>query len=115
MEMRLPTHIAKFYTSNSQRLRVMTEYWVGKSIFCPNCGNALHNFENNMPVADFYCKKCSEQYELKSKNGNIGSKIVDGAYFTMIERLQSENNPDFFFLSYNQSTFEIKNFLTIPK
>ena len=33
----------------------------------------------------------------------------------MIERLISDNNPNFFFLSYDKSTFEIKNFLTIPK
>lgn len=93
----------------------MTEYWVGKTIFCPNCGNKLTNFRNNSPVADFYCEKCSEEYELKSKNGNMGSSIVDGAYSTMIDRLISNNNPNFFFLTYNKSTFEIRNFLTIPK
>jgi len=93
----------------------MTEYWVGNSIFCPNCGNTLKQFANNRPVADFYCKDCLEEYELKSKNGDMGTKIIDGAYLTMIERLLSENNPNFFFLTYNHSTLEIKNFLTIPK
>ena len=93
----------------------MTEAWVNHSVFCPNCGNALNHFENNTPVADFYCKKCAEEYELKSKNGNVGKKIVDGAYSTMIKRLTSDNNPNFFFLTYEKSTFEIKNFLTIPK
>jgi type II restriction enzyme len=33
----------------------------------------------------------------------------------MIERLQSYNNPNFFFLTYDKSTLEIRNFLTIPK
>jgi len=33
----------------------------------------------------------------------------------MIERLKSANNSNFFFLTYDKSTFEIKNFLTIPK
>lgn len=115
MELRLPVGVAKNYTSNAQRIRVMTEYWVNNSIFCPGCGNNLSNFENNKPVADFYCKRCSEEYELKSKQGAIGKKIVDGAYSTMIERLNSENNPNFFFLTYDKSTLEIKNFLTIPK
>ena len=101
--------------SNSQRMRVMTERWVGSSIFCPNCGNSLYNFENNKPVADFYCQTCAEEYELKSKHGKIGSIIVDGAYSTMIERLVSNNNPNFFFLTYDKSTFEVRNFLTIPK
>jgi type II restriction enzyme len=115
MELTLPVETAELYSSNSQRIRVITEYWVGKSIFCPNCGSNLINFRNNSPVADFYCGKCSEEYELKSKNGNMGSTIVDGAYSTMIERLVSNNNPNFFFLTYNKSTFEIRNFLTIPK
>lgn len=115
MELRLPVEIAKDYTSSSQRIRVMTEYWVYNSVFCPNCGSILSNFENNKPVADFYCKKCSEEYELKSKNGTLGRKIVDGAYSTMIERLKSSNNPNFFFLTYDKSSLEISNFLTIPK
>ena len=72
-------------------------------------------FENNAPVADFYCGHCSEEYELKSKSGAMGKKIVDGAYSTMIERLQSANNPNFFFLTYDKSTLGIRNFLTIPK
>jgi len=115
MELRLPVQIAADYKSSSQRIRVMTEYWVKHSAFCPNCGNVLSSFENNMPVADFYCKKCAEEYELKSKNGSVGKTIVDGAYSTMIERLNSANNPNFFFLTYNKSTLEIRNFLTIPK
>jgi type II restriction enzyme len=33
----------------------------------------------------------------------------------MITRLQSDNNPNFFFLTYDQSTLGVRNFLTIPK
>lgn len=115
MILTLPVEIAEVYSSSSQRIRVMTEYWVNQSVFCPNCGSKLSNFENNRPVADFYCKKCSEEYELKSKHGNMGAKIVDGAYSTMIERLVAKNNPNFFFLTYDKFSFEIRNFLTIPK
>jgi type II restriction enzyme len=93
----------------------MTEDWVSRAGFCPNCGRALSQFGNNKPVADFYCGNCSEEYELKSKHGDVGKKIVDGAYATMIERLKSDNNPNFFFLTYDKSTWEIRNFLTIPK
>lgn len=59
------------------------------------------NYENNRPVADFYCLACKEDYELKSKKDTIGNKIVDGAYSTMIDRLQSDTNPNFFFLNYD--------------
>lgn len=115
MKLNLSAEIAKSYLSPAQRIRVMTEEWVSRAGFCPNCGRALSQFGNNKPVADFYCGNCSEEYELKSKNGNVGKKIVDGAYATMIERLESDNNPNFFFLTYDKSTLEIRNFLTIPK
>jgi len=68
-----------------------------------------------MPVADFYCTKCSEEYELKSKQGVVGKKIVNGAYSTMIARLNSTNNPNFFLLTYEKTTFEVRNFIAIPK
>lgn len=115
METTLPIEVAKEYSSESQKVRVITEYWVSKSVYCPNCGNSLSNFGNNKPVADFYCDLCSEEFELKSKHGSIGNKLVDGAYATMIERLNANNNPNFFILTYIKSTFEIKDFITIPK
>ena len=45
----------------------------------------------------------------------MGKKIVDGAYKTMIERLQSNSNPNFFFLNYDTNSFDIVNFIVIPK
>jgi len=45
----------------------------------------------------------------------VGKNIVNGAYSTMIERLISNNNPNFFFLTYDKATFKIRNFLAIPK
>jgi type II restriction enzyme len=115
MELKLSIEGKEYYSSRSQQIRVISESWVNKSIFCPNCGDRLIKFENNKPVADFYCIKCSEEYELKSKQGIIGKKIVNGAYSTMIERLESNNNPNFFFLTYDKNTLYIRNFLTIPK
>jgi DNA-directed RNA polymerase subunit M/transcription elongation factor TFIIS len=96
-------------------VRVMTEEWVSRAGFCPNCGRMLSQFGNNKPVADFHCGNCSEEYELKSKHGNVGKKIVDGAHATMIERLNSDNNPNFFFLTYDKSTLEIQQgFKSLP-
>ncbi len=74
----------------------MTETWVKNEIFCPKCVKNLNKLENNNPVGDIKCKDCNEEYELKGKKGNIGKKIIDGAYYTMIKRLESENNPSFF-------------------
>ena len=104
------------YTSNSQIARVITENWVGINSFCPRCGNDnLVRYENNKPVADFYCKNCNEDFELKSKNGVLGKKITDGAYNSMISRITSNQNPNFFFLTYSKASLTVKNFITIPK
>jgi len=111
----LDTKLAENYTSASQKIRVLTESWVNTEIFCPSCGSMVNEYENNRPVADFYCPKCREEYELKSKKDTVGNKIVDGAYKTMIERLNSSNNPNFFLLNYDLNNFEILNFFVIPK
>lgn len=109
----LNTTLANNYTSNSQKARVMTEFWTWENIFCPNCWGKIFHYDNNKPVADFYCNQCKEDYELKSWK-SLWSKINDWAYSTMITRLQSSNNPNFFFLNYNIN-YEIKNFVVIPK
>ncbi|MDO8436106.1 MAG: DpnI domain-containing protein [bacterium] len=104
------------YESPSQKTRVLTETWVGNQIFCPNCGHLkIDKYPNNKPVADFYCSICREGYELKSKQNAIGSKIVDGAYKTMMERLESSENPNLFLLSYDITNFEVIDFLVVPK
>src|SRR3989338_2630083 len=103
------------YKSPSQRIRVLTEHWASNNIYCPSCGSPITKYQNNQPVADFYCTNCPEQYELKSKSDNIGLKILDGAYKTMLERLRSSHNPNFFFLSYESGILEVLNFLVIPK
>lgn len=116
MNLSFDIKLAEDYKSQPQKVRVFTEAWVDKSIFCPNCGHVdLEKYKNNKPVGDFYCKNCREEYELKSKKGNVGSKIVDGAYRTMLERLTSSNNPNFFLLDYDLVKFEVMNFFVIPK
>jgi len=110
------TIFAANYKSQSQKVRVLTEKWVGDYIFCPNCGYpSIYKYENNRAVADFFCKACHEDYELKSKKGDIGNRIVNGAYRTILERLMSINNPNLFLLNYNLASFEVANFIVIPK
>lgn len=116
MDLQFNIGLANDYVSKSQIARVLTESWVKENIYCPNCGSpSIHEYENNKPVADFYCEKCAEDFELKSKNGSFSSKIVDGAYTTMIERVLSSNNPNFFFLTYNSNNWTVNNFAIIPR
>lgn len=107
--------LAENYKSNSQIARVLTEDWVLKNSYCPSCGNRdLNNYNRNNPAADFYCQNCSSDFELKSFRALPKLKIVNGAYNSMINKILSNKNPNFFFLQYS-SSYSVLNYLTIPK
>jgi len=104
------------YASGSQRARVWTEQWVSEWLYCPNCGNReILQFRANLPVADFYCPRCNDQYELKSQKKPFGARLVNGAYATKIERLKSASNPNLLLLSYDATTASVRDIYIIPK
>jgi len=103
------------YKSPVQKIRLMSEEWTERNIFCPNCGGSIVKFPNNNPASDFYCKSCKEEYELKSKKNTFGNTIVDGAYSKMSEKIYNNTVPNFFLLNYDSQNFSIINFFVIPK
>ena len=116
MQLNLRKDIGIGYKSSSQRARVVTENWVADNMFCPRCGNdRISQFENNRPVADFFCSKCGSQYELKSRQGPRLDIVADGAYSTMLKRITSMDNPDFLFMSYSRDEWIVQNFFFVPK
>lgn len=116
MKLDFDRKIISNYHSSAQIARVLTENWISENMYCPRCGNLrIEHFENNRPVADFYCPVCKNEYELKSKNGSLGNKVIDGAYETMIERITNNQNPDFFFMSYSKKDMKVNDFVMIPK
>ena len=114
MLLNFDTSIGAAYSSNSQRIRVISEKWTSENIYCPACGEQVRNFENNRPVADFYCPKCNEQFEQKAKKGNFANKVLGGQYDQMIARLSSTDKPNFFFLQY-LNTMSVSDFFVVPK
>ena len=115
MDLHFDESVAADYRSNSQKIRVMSEYWLTENLFCPCCGNAhIDKMKNNSPVADVHCENCGEIFELKSKKNSIGAKIMNGAYHTMIERITSNLNPQLFVMQYSAS-FSVTNLTLIPK
>lgn len=88
-----------------------------RNMYCPICGNTvLNHYEANRPVADFYCLKCQNDFELKSKEGHGGkfSNIInDGQYDKMIERITSNRNPNFLFMYHDG--YMVRNLILIPK
>ncbi len=104
------------YTSGSQSARVWTEQWVAKWAYCPNCGKSqLNQFTANLPVADFFCSDCNDQFELKSQKKTFGRKVVDGAYATKIERLASATNPNLMLLNYDLARLSVTDVSIVPK
>lgn len=104
------------YDSGSQRARAWTEQWVADWLYCPNCAHpSLSQFPANTPVADFYCSKCNDEFELKSKKGNFGNRIANGTYTKKIERLTSSNNPNLMLMNYDSASARVKDIIVIPK
>ena len=85
-------------------------------MFCPNCASDnLKQFANNRPVADFFCPECAEEFEVKGQKSRFGSKVVDGAYSTMMQRLQSSTNPNLILLQYDRHRSVICSAMLVPK
>lgn len=115
MDLSFDKSVAVEYKSPAQKARVMTESWVRSQVYCPSCGQrSLNQYPNNTPVGDFFCPKCSEQFELKAKRDAFGAKIVDGEYRTMLRRLRSSEVPNLFALSYDRTEGRVQNLLVIP-
>ena len=80
------------YDSGSQQARVWTERWVADWMFCPNCGAArLSQFPANSPLADFFCPECSDQYEVKAKNGKVEASRVSRRRFSLSQAIISRS------------------------
>jgi len=104
------------FVSASQNARVWTEQWVGRNLFCPNCGAPhVRQFPGNRKVADFHCETCAEEFELKSQKGRFGPRVVDGAFGTMCERLASSNNPSLILMNYDVARFGVTDLFFVPK
>ncbi len=115
MNLSLDISLAKKYKNPSQKIRVVSESWVGSEAYCPSCGNDIEKFPNNRPVGDFYCVQCNNEFELKSKGEKFGKKIVDGEYATMTNVIKTGENPNFFLLEYSRPPWRVEDFCVIPR
>lgn len=115
MDLNFDTTLLSNYVSNSQKARILTEKWTLNNIYCPSCGDSVNEYSNNAPVADFYCSKCLEDFELKSKSGKFSASISAGAYSEMIKRISSKEKPNFFFLEYMAKLLNVNDFFVVPK
>jgi type II restriction enzyme len=104
------------FKGGTQRIKNLSEHWLSREVYCPSCGaESLRPYANNKPVADCYCDKCQADFELKSHRQMFGASVVDGAYATMIERLNSSRNPHLFLLHYSAALHAVVNLMVVPK
>ena len=90
LNLQMDGKIAEQYVSNTQKIRVITETWLGENMFCPYCGNSyITHFENNKPVADFFCPHCEEEWKFLKR---ITPKYYENIHVYGFEVWNSKEN-----------------------
>jgi type II restriction enzyme len=113
MELTLPDPVG--YKSNSQRARVATERWVTNNLYCPACPSPeLEPAPTGHPIADFACPQCREEYQLKSKRGPLGARILDAAYSEALRAAERNVFPHLLLMQYGAIPGSVVALFGIP-
>lgn len=103
------------YTSNSQRARVATERWAAENLYCPGCPSLkLEAGRVGLAVRDFVCPTCGEVYQLKSKRGRHGMRIMDSAYSEALAAARSNTFPHLLLLEYAHIPGPVVSLQAVP-
>lgn len=113
MNLQMDVNVAAQYRNPSQISKAITENWMLREGYCPSCNVSLNQARANAKVFDFVCTSCKNQFELKGKKGKQGKRVSDGAYSSMLSRVQEDSAPHFFFLSYDQ-VYKVSNLIAVP-
>lgn len=112
----MPVELAEGYKSACQRVRVLTETWAERELFCAECeSSSLKRTPHNTRSVDLYCGRCNSIFQLKAGEGRLPRVIPDGAYSTMIDSLRNDRAPNLFLLRYNVLSWQVCTLLLIPK
>jgi len=86
--------LAAKYHSPSQQARVVSESWFLRNAYCLACdADEVEQTSANTKATDFVCPKCSHRYELKTFQRRPRGSLVDGAFKTMMERVNAGTAP----------------------
>jgi type II restriction enzyme len=89
---------------------------VARCLFCSNCGaGTVSQFPANRRLADFECRGCREEYELKAQKSRFSAKVLDGAYGAKLKRLEAANNRNLMPLNYDAARLSVTDLIVVPK
>lgn len=115
MDLRLPVAGLVNYKSASQRARVSTEQWGEANLYCPACDSRrIDSLPVGSHAADFTCPSCESRFQLKSKSGAFGNRVIDGAYSAMHRAITSDQTPNLFLLHYRRPQLIVESVLLVP-
>lgn len=116
MRLGLDPQLAESYKSGAQRARRLTEGWFANEIYCAACGAvALRPYPNNTRASDFHCEACGASFELKGGRMPFGNVVPDGAFSTMMERLERRGGgPHLALLRYDLDRLEVRDLTLVP-
>jgi type II restriction enzyme len=107
---------AEGYRSGSQRARMWTEPWAAQQLYCPACPSPrLRMAAANTPAYDLDFPSCGERFQLKSKHGPIGRKVMDSAHSAMIRAIRSDHVPGLIVLRYDRDALSVSDVLLVPR
>jgi type II restriction enzyme len=85
-------------------------------MYCVACGEqSLQSHPNNTRANDFFCVSCGASFELKSGKRQFGTTVPDGAFDTMIARLEQHGGgPHLALLRYHMDILAVRDLLVVP-
>ena len=105
--------VASGYKSPSQRARVISECWFQSNSYCLACdADSLVRSAPNTIATDFKCLVCGHKYELKTFRKRPSRSLVDGAYASLISRINAGLTPTLCLLERNEA-WEISSLTAI--
>jgi type II restriction enzyme len=98
------TAIAARYTSGAQKSRVISEAWFGSNLYCLSCDqDRLTPSAVNNRATDFVCTSCSQAYELKACKKRPKTRLVDGNYWALLNRISDGSAPALMILERDEN------------
>jgi type II restriction enzyme len=102
MQLVFDLDIGNPYKSLSQRARVLSERWFERNCYCLACdSDRLSRTTANTSATDFLCPACGHRYELKTFQRRPTKSLVDGAYGSLMSRINSRTTPTLCLLERN--------------